>query len=418
MSESGINPNTPVTETTTSTNGKGTVELSSGETPLTFDELDKLTLSKGKKAAKQESKGAESDRSGDKDDKPETKSQKSKDLSSDSDKGKSQKAESKESSDKKQGQDKEADETKQQQQLRKLIKAKFQDKEIDLDEESIVPVKINGKEEMVQVKDLLANYSGKTAWDKKFTELSKKDKTIAINDLKLKQAAESVKEIFEEQDPDMRIFKMSKFAGLDPVQYREKFLKDNLNLLEKYYSMTEDERKADSLAFEAKYQKHRADTLEQSSKQEHSQRELSAKIESLRASHQVSEDEFSSCFEQVNELVNKGLIEKSQLTPEFVIATVEKERLWNAIDAKLQDFELPWSNEERAKKVMSLVENSHKLGQSPADMAEIVEEIWGPKRAQKKAQTIAQERQEFMSGKKEVTQARSQSSQPMFFDEM
>lgn len=408
MSE--INPNTPVTEVQT-TNDKGSVELNS-TSALTFDELDEIT-SKSRRAKASSKKETE-----DKDDKTESKTEKSVDLSSDTDKGKSPKDGKEKSPDKEQKQDKEVDEAKQAAQLRKLIKAKFQDKEIDLDEESLIPVKVNGKDELVAVKDLMGNYSGKTAWDKKFTELSKKEKTSFAQEQKLKQAAESVRNMFEEQDPDVKMFKMAKLAGIDPVQYRKSFFDDNMNLLEKYYAMSESERTADASAFEAKYHKHRADTLETSSKQEQSQRELLAKIESLRASHQVSEEDYQKYSNDINLLVSEGVYNKSQVTPELVIETAEKERLWSAADTVLQNLEVAWSTEERQQKIYKLVENAHKLGISPADLPEIIDETWGPKKTQKKMQQISQERQEFLSGKKEVTQVKPKTESAMFFEEI
>ncbi len=55
----------------------------------------------------------------------------------------------------------------------KVLKFKAGEKEIALDEGAIVPWKIDGKTEMVAVKDLLSNYAGKVAYDRKFQELSK-----------------------------------------------------------------------------------------------------------------------------------------------------------------------------------------------------------------------------------------------------
>lgn len=411
MSEStSINPNVNMTTTDTTIDGK--IELNSASGPTTFDELEQITAKEQRsKAAKSKEEKAE------KNDKPESKTEKSIDLSSDTDKA-SKNKEPKDGKEKspseKSEQDQKADEAK----LRKLIKAKFQDQEIDLDEEAMVPVKINGKEELVQVKDLLGNYSGKVAWDKQFTELSKQKKVLSTQELKVGQAAENIKSIFNEQDEDLKMYKLAQLAGVDPIQYREKFLNSNINLLEKWYSMSEDERKADALSYEAKFHKHRADTLEGSVKQEHSQRELSAKLETLRASHQVSEDEFVSQYDQINKMIGSGELDKSNLTPEFIIETIQKDRLWNAIDSSLQNLSLPWNSEQRGQKILTLVEDAHQLGLKPADMAEMVSEIWGQAKSQKKVQQVQNDRQEFLSGKKDVAQVKPKSDVPLFFEDI
>lgn len=405
-SNQSINPNINMTTTDTVQNGK--IELNSGSGPVTFDELEQVT----KEAKKSKSKAKESD------DKPEGKAEKSIDLSSDSDKGKKSEAKPKSESNTKDAKPEATEQAKTQEQIRKLIKAKYNDQETDLDEEALVPVKINGKEEMVQIKELLGNYSGKTAWDKKFTELSKQKKDLSGYDLKIREAGNQIKDILNEQDASIRMFKMAKLAGIDPVQYRQQFLDENLNYLEKYYGMSEDERKADALAYEAKFHKHRADTLEGSVKQEHSQRELSAKLENLRASHQVSEDEFVDAYDKVSQLAESGVFNKSQVNSEFIIEMVNKDRLYSAAEAKIDQLSLPWDTKLKGKKIMDFVDNAYQLGLKPKDMAYIVDEVWGDKKTQKKAEQIASERKEFMTGKKDVAQNKAKPEQALFFDEI
>lgn len=403
MSE--INPNINMTETQTGTAGK--VELSSGSAPLTFDELEQV--SKDAKRAKSAEKKAEKETSID--------------LTSDDKKGKETKeakAEKPTTTDKEsKPTEKQATENKENiEKARKIIKAKLNDSEIDLDEEALVPVKINGKEEMIPVKDLLGNYSGKVAWDKKFTEIGQREKSIKSMEFRAKQAADSLKSVFEEQDETKRMFKMATMAGVDPVTFRKNFLESNINLLEKYYGMSEDERKADALAYEAQYHKHRADTLDSTYKEQESQRALQTKVAELRASHQISEDEFSNYSDQVEQAVAQGNLDKSFLAPEKIVETIKKDQLWNAIDSELQNLNLPWNEQERNSKILKMVEDAHQMGFKPQDMGEMVSEIWGEKKAQKQVQQIKKERDEFMTGKKDVPQVTAQKSGPVFFDEM
>lgn len=412
MSETSVNPNVNMTTTDTVQNGK--IELNSGSGPVTFDELEQITAS-DKKARSQKAKEAKEAKS---DDKSEAKSEKSIDLSSDTDKGKKSEAKADTKSDTKEAKSETTDKDKAEAQARKLIKAKFQDKELDLDEEAVVTVKVDGKEEQVQIKDLLGNYSGKTAWDKKFTELSKEKKNLSAYDLKVKQAGEQIKSILNEPDANLRMFNMAKLAGVDPVQYRQQFLNENINLLEKWYGMSEDERKADALDFEAKYHKHRADTLEGSVKQEQSQRELQAKLESLRASHQVSEDEFVDTYDKVNQLVDAGVFNKSQINPEFIIENINKERLFSAVENQINTLNLSWDAKDKGQKIMKFVDDAYQLGLKPADMAEMVNEIWGDKKIQKRSEQIANERKEFMTGKKDVPQVKPAAEAPVFFDDI
>ena len=400
-----INENVPVTSTLTK---QGTIEADATGGPLSFDELEELTINSKNAKAKKEPKES----------KDESKQEKSKDLTSDTDKGKKPdvKADKKESKPEPKEEGKEGDTDLKA--LRKTIKAKLADSEFELDEEAAIPVKINGKEEMVQIKDLMGNYSGKVAWDKKFSEVDQTRKSVAAQELKLREMADLVKSVYEEQDPNIKMFRMSQLAGIDPVQFREKFFNENISLLEKYYSMTEDERKADALAYEANVHKMRADTLERSIKEKQDYESLSSKVAQLRASHGVSEPEFVSKYDQLEQMVQNGQLDGKLVTPEYIMESIKVDRLWSSAAEKLESLDLGWNQQEKAQKLSKLVQNAHQLGMNPQDMADMVDELWGVSKARNKIEQKKKENSEFLSGKKDVQQVRTPQSEPLFFDEI
>jgi hypothetical protein len=414
MSEvESVNPNVPVTNSITSS--EGTLEVNSGSGPVSFDELEEITKSSKKLKAEKKSE----------DEVQESKQVKSKDLTSDTDKGK--KAEPKEPKEAKESKPKESKEPKAEEKAegseadkpqRKTVKAKWQESEYDIDEEALVPVKINGKEEFVQIKDILGNYSGKVAWDKKFSELDVNRKQIAAQELKVKEISNSIKAIYDEQDPQIKMYKMAQLAGIDALEFRNKFLNENISLLEKYYSMTEDERKADALAYEASIHKHRADTLEKGVKEKEAYEALQSKVSGLRERHQISEKEFVDTYDTLEAQAKNGQIDPKLITPEYVVEAVQLNRLWGAASEKLEVLELDWNQQTKVQNLQKLVTNAHQLGLKPEDMAEMVDELWGIKKAQKKIEEKKKQNQEFTSGKKEVAQVSPKSAELWSFDQI
>lgn len=394
--------NTPVTEVATSNDGSGKVELSPGGGPLTFDELDSVIKSnKTKKKESSDSKG-------------EKKPEKSKDLTTDDQKANNKSTpKASEAKDNKEGKVSEAEEKP----ARKTIKAKYQDAELDLDEDAVIPVTINGKQEFVPVKDLMSNYSGKTAWDRKFTDLSKVQKQTQSERQKLDQASQKIKAIFEEKDPQFKMFRMAELAGVSPIEFRQKFFDENLPLLEKWYSMSEDERKADALAYEAKYHKYRADTLEGATKREQAHRELSSQIESLRARHNVSEDEFVGTYDNLSKAVQEGKADKSVLSPDFIVEVVNKEKMYSAAEDKINELGLPM-DEARSKWLFNSVNDAYKLGLSAKELVDLVDETIGSGKARKIVDEKKKERDEFMHGKKPAAQVKHGNPAPVFFEDV
>lgn len=401
MSEvESINPNVAVTSNLTK---DGTIEADATSGPLSFDELEEVTMSaKKSKAEKKEVKNEES------------KQEKSKDLTSDTDKVKKE-AKPKETEPKT---DKKAETTEDSKPQRKTIKAKYADSELDLDEEAVVSVKINGKEELVPIKDLMGNYSGKVAWDKKFSEIDQTRKQVAADKLKIKEVEDLVRSIYEEGDSGVKMFKIAQLAGVDPVQFRQKFFDENISLLEKYYSMSEDERKADALAYEANIHKLRADTLEKSIKEKQDFESLQTKVSQLRERHQVSEQEFVAKFDELEQRVMAGQLRGQDITPETIIEAIKKDRLFVAAYNAVDKLNLDWDQQTKIKELSKLVENSSSVGLNPNDMAEIVDELWGVTKARNKIEQKKKENQEFLTGKKEVQQAKSGSSEVWSFDQI
>ena len=408
MSESvdSINPNVNVTS---NLNKSGAIEADATGGPLSFDELEEITMN---------SKRAKTDKKPEKE--ADGKKDKSIDLTSDTDKGKAKEAKPKAEKEpvKEAKEAKESEESEAPKPPRKTIKAKYADAELDLDEEAVVPVKINGKEELVPIKDLLGNYSGKVAWDKKFSEIDMTRKQVSARELKINQMAEMVKSAFEEADPQLKMYKLAQLSGVDPVEFRQKFYNEQISLLEKYYSMSEDERKADALAYEASIHKHRADTLEKTIKEEQDYKSLQSKVNQLRERHQVSDREFFEMFDHLEKQAQSGQLDPKALTPETVIEKVQESRLFNSAWKALEGLDLGWDQKTQVEKIFKLTQNAKQIGLKPEDMAEMVDELWGVKRARNKIEDKKKQNQEFLTGKKDVAQAKPASSEVWSFDQI
>lgn len=393
-----INPNIPVTSNLTK---GGTIEADATGGPLSFDELEEVTQTQ--KKAKAEKK--------------QPKQEKSKDLTSDTDKGKEKSPQPREAK-KPEGKAESQETDEPVAPPRKTVKAKFAESEYDLDEESLVPVKINGREEMVQLKDILGNYSGKVAWDKKFSEVDQTRKSVAAQELKLREVSDLIKEVYAEQDPNMKMYRMSQIAGIDPVEFRTKFFNENIQLLEKFYSMSEDERRADALSYEANVHKHRADTLEKSIKDKQDFESLSTRVAGLRERHQVSERDFVAKYDQIERMVQNGQIDARDATPEYIMDAIQVDRLWDKAATQLESLDLGWNENTKINNLQKLVGNAHKMGLKPQDMAEMVDELWGVKKAQRKIDEKLKANKEFLSGKQPVAQTRAKQDEAWSFEDI
>lgn len=404
MSGESINPNTPVTNPTTTESGK--IEVESGGGPTTFAELEAvMTAKKGRPKAEA---------------KEEKKSEKSQDLTSDDKKGSNadKKAESKsESKEKVESKSEKTD--KEEPPKRKTYKGKYQEQEYELDEEAEFLVKTNGKDEPWKLKDLLADKSGRTAWDKKFTEIDKKDKEVKSREGKVLEIAKTIQQMNKTQDPDERLMLEAKLGGMDPIEHRKAKFKELENYVEKYYSLTDHERAVADAAFEAKVHKQRADTMQSKFETEEADKVLNQKITEAIASHQVPENEFYGKLDYLDQQVRAGKLDASHLSIENAVQLVKADMLWNPAKEALDALKLDWPTEQRNAALQNIVKNALAIGLDPKDIPDVVDEVYGAKNAQRKIQQKQEKNQEFTSGKKEVlTHKVRTDSDPTFFSDI
>lgn len=276
----------------------------------------------------------------------------------------------------------------------KKIKAKRGDAELDLEEDIVFSVPVNGKDEPVSLKDLRENYSGKVAWDKKFSE---GDRVQREFQKKTDFLETKIKSIFEEKDPEVRMYRMAELSGKNPLEVRKQFLHDNLQILEKYYSMTEDERKQADLEAENRYLKHQHETQRQTDSLRQTQVELEKKVDSLRATHQIGKDEFADRYSLLETLVKEGKLENDKINPDFIAETILKDRLWASVSDAAKEMQIELGDAGN-KKIADLIEISFAQGLKPSDMKDIVSELWGTKKIQKAVKEKEEARTEFISG--------------------
>lgn len=207
----------------------------------------------------------------------------------------------------------------------KVIKAFKDGKGYEVPQEATVRVKVNGKNELVPVQELINNYSGKTAWDTKFTELSKERDTFKQEFEQYTQERDYIRE----QLTEVRSLAEKALSGeANPLDFVNNLL-DQMNInsydfnkalrshlaeeFEVFSEMTEAEREAYWLKQKTEYLERKQETSMKQLNDRKAQEELIKKVDSLRQTHGVSEDQYVSAFNDLSELGYKDI------TPEQIV---------------------------------------------------------------------------------------------------
>lgn len=188
------------------------------------------------------------------------------------------------------------------------IKIRMADGLYGVDADAKVRVKVDGEFQEIPVQDLVNNYSGKTAWDKKFTELGNQKKEFETEKTQVIQTQEFLKKTVGEiagilNDPNKNPFDALSFlvekSGQDPYTLWKRSLEANLDEIEKLQSMDEHERKAYFLEKKDEFRTKADEARKKAFEDEQSKFSAIQKADALRQAQGVSEEQFMEAWDEL-----------------------------------------------------------------------------------------------------------------------
>jgi hypothetical protein len=178
-------------------------------------------------------------------------------------------------------------------------------------------VKVDGQVLDVPVQELINNYSGKTAWDKKFTDIGKEKKVleqekanvIAHKNYIVEQVNKALAPILDEnQNPLDSLLYLVEMSGKDPYTAYRRLLEANVDEVGSLLDMTETERE---LYFHKKKDDLHGKIAKQRQEKQQKEQALNQtrqKVDTLRQAFNVSEDAFVEASQELRSLVEgKGI---------------------------------------------------------------------------------------------------------------
>lgn len=199
----------------------------------------------------------------------------------------------------------------------------------EVPQDATVMVKVEGRNQKVTVQELRDNFSGHQAWDKKFTELSEKEKvteqklqTVTQRESVLNSKVSGLREkamsaLQNGSDPREAVNEIIDLLGVDSYTFNKVLFDSMSEEMQNIQEMDEYERKAYWLEKKTEHFEKKHESLEQSTREAQAREERVSKIDQLREAHGVSEEDFVSAYQQLNEAG------RTNVSPEDVVRFAE-----------------------------------------------------------------------------------------------
>lgn len=305
------------------------------------------------------------DEKDDKDPAPEDKDEDEKD-DKEADKGKEEVKEGDKKPESDEKSEEKAEETKD---LGKTIKAFKDGSKFEVPQDATVKVKVDGRSEKVTIQELRDNYSGKQSFDKKFSELESNRKSYESEREQLTRVQTTLRETMGDAqnllkeaidlkgDPMAAVNKIVDLLQVDAYDFNRALFNSLHEQVDGLNEMDEFERQAYWLEKKNEHLQNKHQTLQERTRESQAREERESRIDKLRESNGVSEEDFVSAYEELSqngeEVTSEQVVRYAANLPFLKTA----EDLLEPYEDRLSDDEF----EQYMSKVASVMKNDKSL---------------------------------------------------------
>lgn len=208
------------------------------------------------------------------------------------------------------------------------LRMRMGDELFNVEADATFPVKIDGKVENVPVQELINNYSGKTAWDKKFTEIGKEKKNLEYEKANIesqknrlvehiKNALDPIKDA--NKNPLDSLLYLVEISDGDPYATYRRVMEANLEELTSLMDMSETERELHFMKKKDELQGKVAKQRQEKQQKAESFNQVRQKVDALRQAHNLSIDDFVEASDEYEELIREAGLDVKNITEEQVV---------------------------------------------------------------------------------------------------
>jgi hypothetical protein len=210
----------------------------------------------------------------------------------------------------------------------KKLRMRMGEELFNVDSDASFKVKVDGKNEDVPLQELINNYSGKTAWDKKFTEIGKEKKYLETEKAQVSKQSEELKKHVhaalaplksKDGNPMDSLLYLVEMSGEDPYNAYRRIMESNLEELGKLMDMGDVERE---LYFHKKKDELYSDVAKKRQgklQEEQTFNQVVQKVDSLRQTYNVTEDAYVEASEELEEIYAASKLDVNNITHEAIV---------------------------------------------------------------------------------------------------
>lgn len=303
----------------------------------------------------------------------------------------------------------ESEESEEEDKPKSKLRMKMGNELFNVQSDATFKVKVDGEVLDIPVQELINNYSGKTAWDKKFTDLGKEKKTIEYEKGQIEKQKNFILDFVSKsldplKDPNKNpmesIMYLVEMSGEDPYNAYRRIMESNLEELSSLLDMGETERE---LYFHKKKDELYGKIDKQ--RQEKAQKDqvfnqTRQKVDSLRQALNVSEEEFVNAADELEGIFKAQGRNVGEISEEHVVDYASLKPHISKVQEMVTPYEDNISDDRYGDVVSELAYYLRDGKASEKDIAEILKRNFSVEEEVKELNTKVYQKQKAKSSKK------------------
>lgn len=198
--------------------------------------------------------------------------------------------------------------------------------------EELINLKVDGEMQQVSLEDLKSNYSGKVAYDKKFTELDQERQSFKKEYEEIEGYINSFGEKMQSGDAVGAMEFFAQFSNMAPHQVRFALLQSLKPEYDRLGQMSVDEINSEYSQLESGYYKEQLESNKETLESQQASMELQKQEQSWRETHKIDVEEWSS----IENTLKEQMSEETQITPELVKDYVLENRMYVRAESAIE----------------------------------------------------------------------------------
>ncbi len=206
----------------------------------------------------------------------------------------------------------------------KTLKVEVDGKSLELRDDAIIPTKVSGKLEKPTLRELQADYAGRTDYTRKYQDFFNERKSFTVEKesfvAERNEMVSSINKFWEmsKENPLAAAMYIGELQGRDPDEVKNEYLEMRKNLRAQLREMTDEQLVDLDRQTEVDFYRKKDQSRKLDEQRSLEKADISKRVDAIRQKHNIEPATFKQCYDELATEAQRSGLDVKSITPEMV----------------------------------------------------------------------------------------------------